>query len=97
MNKVWLITGVSSGKLLAEKALTRGDRVIGTSRSADTLSDLRKRYPEQLRIAALDLKDLGSVRATVDHAFSEHGRIDFIVSNWCRRLCSSSCGTHPPN
>jgi NAD(P)-dependent dehydrogenase (short-subunit alcohol dehydrogenase family) len=83
MNKVWLITGVSSGlgKLLAEKALTRGDRVIGTSRSADTLSDLRKRYPEQLRIAALDLKDLGSVRATVDHAFSEHGRIDFIVSN----------------
>ena len=83
MTKAWLITGVSSGlgKLLAEKALARGDRVIGTSRSADAIGDLRKRYPEQLRIAALDLKDLGSVRATVDHAFSDLGRIDVLVSN----------------
>jgi NAD(P)-dependent dehydrogenase (short-subunit alcohol dehydrogenase family) len=78
MNKAWLITGVSSGlgKLLAEKALTRGDRVIGTSRSADTLSDLLRQYPEQLRIAALDLTDVGSVRATVDRTFNEFGRID---------------------
>jgi NAD(P)-dependent dehydrogenase (short-subunit alcohol dehydrogenase family) len=83
MTKAWLITGVSSGlgRLLAEKALARGDRVVGTSRSADALKDIRKRYPEQLRIAALDLKDLGSVRSTVDHAFSDLGRIDVIVSN----------------
>jgi NAD(P)-dependent dehydrogenase (short-subunit alcohol dehydrogenase family) len=83
MNKTWLITGVSSGfgKLLAEKALIRGDRVVGTGRSTDALSDLRTRYPERLRIAALDLKDLGSVRGTVDGAFSAFGRIDVIVSN----------------
>jgi NAD(P)-dependent dehydrogenase (short-subunit alcohol dehydrogenase family) len=83
MNKTWLITGVSSGlgKLLAEKALTRGDRVVGTSRREDALGDLRKRYPERLRIAALDLKDPDSVRGTVNRAFSEFGRIDVIVSN----------------
>jgi NAD(P)-dependent dehydrogenase (short-subunit alcohol dehydrogenase family) len=83
MNKTWLITGVSSGlgKLLAEKALTRGDRVVGTSRSEDALGDLRERYPERLRIAALDLKDPDSVRGTVNRAFSEFGRIDVIVSN----------------
>jgi NAD(P)-dependent dehydrogenase (short-subunit alcohol dehydrogenase family) len=83
MNKTWLITGVSSGlgKLLAEKALTRGDRVVGTSRSEDALGDLRKGYPERLRIAALDLKDPDSVRGTVNRAFSEFGRIDVIVSN----------------
>jgi NAD(P)-dependent dehydrogenase (short-subunit alcohol dehydrogenase family) len=83
MNKTWLITGVSSGlgKLLVEKALTRGDRVVGTSRSADALSDLRTRYLERIRIAALDLKDPGSVRGTVDRAFSAFGRIDVIVSN----------------
>ncbi len=69
------------GKLLVEKALTRGDRVVGTSRSADALSDLRTRYPERIRIAALDLKDPGSVRGTVDRAFSAFGRIDVIVSN----------------
>jgi NAD(P)-dependent dehydrogenase (short-subunit alcohol dehydrogenase family) len=83
MNKTWLITGVSSGlgKLLAEKALTRGDRVVGTSRSEDALGDLRKRYPERLRVAALDLKYPDSVRGTVNRAFSEFGRIDVIVSN----------------
>jgi NAD(P)-dependent dehydrogenase (short-subunit alcohol dehydrogenase family) len=83
MNKAWLITGVSSGlgKLLAEKALARGDRVIGTSRSAAALGDLRERYPEKLRIVALDLRDLDSVQAAVDLAFSELGRIDVIVSN----------------
>jgi NAD(P)-dependent dehydrogenase (short-subunit alcohol dehydrogenase family) len=83
MNKTWLITGVSSGlgKLLAEKALMRGNRVVGTSRSEDALGDLRERYPERLRIAALDLKDPDSVRGTVNRAFSEFGRIDVIVSN----------------
>lgn len=83
MRKVWLITGVSSGlgRLLAEKALARGDRVVGTSRSTETLGDLRERYPEQLRIKALNLNDPNSVRGTVDSAFREFGRIDIVVSN----------------
>jgi NAD(P)-dependent dehydrogenase (short-subunit alcohol dehydrogenase family) len=83
MSKVWLITGVSSGlgRMLTEKVLERGDRVVGTSRRAETLDGLRERYPEQLRIAALDLKDMGSVRVKVDRAFREFGRIDTIVSN----------------
>jgi NAD(P)-dependent dehydrogenase (short-subunit alcohol dehydrogenase family) len=40
MSKVWLITGFSSGlgRLVAEKALERGDRVVGTSRRAETLA-----------------------------------------------------------
>ncbi len=83
MEKTWLITGVSSGlgRLLAQKALTRGDRVVGTSRREDALPDLRERYPQRLRIIALDLKDQSSVRAAVDRAFGEFGRIDIIVSN----------------
>jgi NAD(P)-dependent dehydrogenase (short-subunit alcohol dehydrogenase family) len=83
MEKTWLITGVSSGlgRLLAEKALIRGDRVVGASRSEDTLADLRARYPQQLRIVAMDLKDQSSVRAAVDHAFAASARIDIIISN----------------
>ncbi|ALA16424.1 MULTISPECIES: SDR family oxidoreductase [unclassified Chelatococcus] len=83
MQKTWLITGVSSGlgRLLAEKALTRGDRVIGTSRSEDALADLRARHRETLRIVAMDLKDPGSVRAAVDRAFGTVPRIDLVVSN----------------
>lgn len=83
MQKTWLITGVSSGlgRLLAQKALARGDSVIGTSRKADALPDLRERYPQRLHIIALDLRDQGSVRAAVDRAFEAHGRIDIVVSN----------------
>ncbi|RWF16004.1 MAG: SDR family oxidoreductase, partial [Mesorhizobium sp.] len=83
MAKTWLITGVSSGlgRLLAEKALIRGDRVGGASRSEDALPDLRARYPERLRIVAMDLKDQSSVRAAVDRAFAASGRIDIVVSN----------------
>ncbi len=83
MDKTWLITGVSSGlgRLLAQKALARGDRVVGTSRREDALSELRERYPERLRIIALDLRDQRSVRAAVDQAFAAFGRIDIVVSN----------------
>jgi NADP-dependent 3-hydroxy acid dehydrogenase YdfG len=69
------------GRLLAEKALIRGDRVGGASRSEDALPDLRARYPERLRIVAVDLKDQSSVRAAVDRAFAASGRIDIVVSN----------------
>ena len=83
MQKTWLITGVSSGlgRLLAEKALSRGDRVIGASRSEDALADLRARHHEQLRIVGMDLKDPASVRAAVDRAFGAAPRIDIVVSN----------------
>lgn len=83
MEKTWLITGVSSGlgRLLAEKALTRGDRVVGTSRSKDALADLRARYRQQLRIVAMDLKEQSSVRAAIDGAFGASARIDIVVSN----------------
>ena len=83
MQKTWLITGVSSGlgRLLAQKALARGDNVVGTSRSADALRDLRERYSPRLCIVTLELRDQNSVRAAVDRAFEERGRIDIVVSN----------------
>lgn len=83
MSKTWLITGVSSGigRQLAEKALASGDHVIGTSRSADALPDLRARHSDHLHIVALDLTDAAAVRACVDDAFRRAGRIDVLVSN----------------
>lgn len=83
MAKHWLITGVSSGlgRLLATKALARGDSVVGMSRSADALPDLRARHAERLRIVAVDLADQAAVRRAVDDAFAVSGRIDIVVSN----------------
>ncbi len=45
--KTWLITGCSSGlgRQLAEAVAARGDRLVATARSIDTLQTLCDRYP----------------------------------------------------
>jgi NAD(P)-dependent dehydrogenase (short-subunit alcohol dehydrogenase family) len=81
--KTWLITGASSGlgRIMTEKLLCRGDRVIGTARRTEALSDLSAAHGELLRVAALDLTDTAAIRATINEAFERFGRIDVIVSN----------------
>jgi NAD(P)-dependent dehydrogenase (short-subunit alcohol dehydrogenase family) len=83
MSKTWFITGTSSGfgRLLTEKLLARGDRVVATLRRMEALDDLRETYPDRLSIARLDLTDQDAVRATVDRAFADLGRIDVVVNN----------------
>ncbi|MCG6538529.1 SDR family oxidoreductase [Pseudomonas sp. KSR10] len=83
MTKTWFITGTSSGlgRVLAERALTRGDHVIATARNLSALDDLKARYPEQLHPLALELTDTANIRQAVDAAFTQARRIDIIVSN----------------
>lgn len=83
MTQTWFITGTSSGfgRLLTERLLARGDRVAATFRKQGALDDLKNRYGEQLWLATLELTDTSAVRATVDRAFNELGRIDVVVSN----------------
>lgn len=81
--KTWFITGASSGlgRIMTEKLLGRGDRVIGTARRIDALADLSAAHGELLHVSALDLTDTAAIRATIDQAFGRFGRIDVIVSN----------------
>jgi NAD(P)-dependent dehydrogenase (short-subunit alcohol dehydrogenase family) len=81
--RTWLITGVSSGfgRELTEQLLERGDRVVGTVRDAGKVADLAGRHRETFRPEVLDVTDAPAVRAVVDRAFAELGRIDVIVSN----------------
>ena len=83
MHKTWLITGASAGlgRLMTEKLLGRGDRVVATLRRAGALDDLTTRYGDRLRIVTLDVIDTAAVRATIGDAFRAMGRIDVIVSN----------------
>ena len=83
MSKTWFITGASSGigRALTEKLLARGDRVAATLRRMEALNDLKARHGEALRLAFLDLSEASSVRAVVDGAFAEWGRIDVVASN----------------
>lgn len=83
MQKTWFITGASAGlgRLMTEKLLGRGDRVVATLRRAGALDDLAIRYGDHLRIVTLDVTDTAAVRATIGDAFRAMGKIDLIVSN----------------
>lgn len=79
----WFITGITGGlgRHLAQELLKRGERVFGTSRRPEQLTDLQRRYPEQLHLAELDLTDVPAMRSVVARAFEMLGRIDVVVNN----------------
>jgi NAD(P)-dependent dehydrogenase (short-subunit alcohol dehydrogenase family) len=83
MNENWLITGASSGlgRLMTERLLDRGARVVATARRTDALRDLQARHGERLSVAALDVTNPAAVRAAVDSAFGRWPRIDVVVNN----------------
>jgi NAD(P)-dependent dehydrogenase (short-subunit alcohol dehydrogenase family) len=83
MTKTWFITGASSGlgRIMTEKLLERGDRVIGAARRIDALSGLASAHAGRLDVVSLDLVDTAAVRAAIDQAFQRAGRIDVVVSN----------------
>jgi NAD(P)-dependent dehydrogenase (short-subunit alcohol dehydrogenase family) len=83
MTKTWFISGASSGlgRLLMEKLLARGDRIVGTLRREGALDDLLAEHGDRLFVLKLDVTDTDAVRTAVTRAFGEMGRIDVVVSN----------------
>src|SRR5690554_5639525 len=83
MKKNWLITGASSGigRVMTEKLLERGDAVYATMRNTEALSELQKRYPDQLMIKHLEITDTAEIQSVVNAAFLSFGTIDMVVSN----------------
>ena len=82
-NKVWFITGTSKGfgRIWAEAALARGDRVAATARNVDTLQPLVERYGDLVAAISLDVTDKAAVAAAVAEAIARFGRIDVAVNN----------------
>jgi NAD(P)-dependent dehydrogenase (short-subunit alcohol dehydrogenase family) len=83
MNRTWLISGASSGlgRLMTERLLARGDRVVATVRRPQALEDLKRQHGDRLTVVTLELTDLDAIEAVVNGAFARLGRIDVIVSN----------------
>lgn len=83
MAKTWLITGCSTGfgRVLAEAALDRGDKVVVTARNPDTVADFVERYPDNARSIALDVTKPGDAAAAVALAEKEFGGLDILVNN----------------
>src|SRR3984893_7068343 len=83
MNKVWLVTGSTSGlgRNIAEAVLESGDRLVATARDTKRLDDLVQKYGDQVRTAALDVTDESAAQATVQAAVAAFGRLDVVVNN----------------
>ncbi|MFP9098531.1 SDR family oxidoreductase [Flavobacterium sp. RHBU_24] len=81
--KTWLITGTSTGlgRVLTEKLLAKGDRVVATVRKPHALDELKKTYPENLHVAVLDVTDTAAIKTVVNQAFADFGQIDVVVNN----------------
>jgi NAD(P)-dependent dehydrogenase (short-subunit alcohol dehydrogenase family) len=82
-SKVWFITGTSKGfgRVWAEAALARGDRVAATARNVKTLAPLVERYRDQVAAITLDVTDRTAVGAAITAAHARFGRLDVVVNN----------------
>jgi NAD(P)-dependent dehydrogenase (short-subunit alcohol dehydrogenase family) len=82
-SKVWFITGTSKGfgRVWAEAALARGDRVAATARDVKTLAPLVERYGELVAAIKLDVTDKAAVDASIAEAHGRFGRLDVVVNN----------------
>ena len=83
MSKVWFITGTSKGfgRVWAEAALERGDKVAATARDTSTLDDLVERYGDNVLPLALDVNDKAAIDAAVKQAHERFGRLDVVINN----------------
>ena len=82
-SKVWFITGTSRGfgRVWAEAALARGDRVAATARDVGSLSSLTERYGKQVVTIKLDVANKAEVDAAIGRAHSHFGRVDVVINN----------------
>ena len=80
-DRVWLITGASSGfgRAIAEAVVDRGEFVVAASRSTGALADLDA--GEHVHSVAMDVTNPGQREAGIAGAIERFGRIDVLVNN----------------
>jgi NAD(P)-dependent dehydrogenase (short-subunit alcohol dehydrogenase family) len=82
-NRVWLVTGASSGfgRAIVEAAVADADLVVATARSTTGIQELAAAHPDQVDAVRLDVTDQTEITAVVEEVLSRHGRIDVLVNN----------------
>ncbi|ASU36213.1 oxidoreductase [Mucilaginibacter xinganensis] len=82
-NKVWFITGCSTGfgRELAKEVLKAGYRAVVTSRKISDVEDLIRDYPDNAIALTLDVTKEAEIKAAVAEAIRHFGEIDVLVNN----------------
>jgi len=90
--KTWFITGASRGfgRIWAEAALQRGDKVAASARKLSDVADLNKRYGDAVLPLELDVTRSDQVQATIQQAFEHFGRLDVLVNNAGKSLFAAT-------
>lgn len=81
--KIWFITGTSRGfgRVWAEAALKRGDKVVATARKLSSIADLKEKYGENVLTLELDVTNTEQVNTVVKQAHAHFGRLDIVLNN----------------
>ncbi|MDB5158071.1 MAG: short-chain dehydrogenase [Mucilaginibacter sp.] len=82
-SKVWFITGASRGfgRVWAEAALGRGDKVAATARSLASITDFKEKYGANVLTLELDVTRPDEVNTAVAEAHAHFGRLDIVLNN----------------
>lgn len=82
-SKVWFITGASRGlgRIWAEAALERGDKVAVTARNVADIADLTERFGDAALPLALDVTDSGQAQRVVEQAYAHFGELNIVLNN----------------
>ena len=81
--KIWFITGASRGfgRIWAEAALMRGDKVAATARTLADVADLKERFGSSVLPLALDVTNAEQVQHAVQQAHAHFGKLDVVLNN----------------
>lgn len=83
MNKVWFITGCSTGfgRALAKEVLAKGYRAAVAARNTDDVQDIVKNYPDTALAVRLDVTVNNEIKQAVEKTVKHFGHIDVLVNN----------------
>ncbi len=84
--KTAVVTGASSGlgQAIAERLGSSGARVYLTGRTTQPMEDSRARIEEtggKAEVVAMDVRDADGLRALIDRAAEDTGRLDIMINN----------------
>ncbi|MBM6382992.1 MAG: SDR family NAD(P)-dependent oxidoreductase [Paenibacillus sp.] len=82
-NKVWFITGCSTGfgRHIAVQAIEAGYKVVVTARRVEQIQDIVSENEENTLALPLDVTNDEQIRSAVQQAIDKFGRIDVLVNN----------------
>ncbi|MEO6637325.1 MAG: SDR family NAD(P)-dependent oxidoreductase [Ginsengibacter sp.] len=82
-SKVWFITGSSRGfgRIWADAALKRGDKVAATARKLSSIAELKEKYGDNVLTLELDVTNAEQVKTAVTQAHEHFGRLDIVLNN----------------